>query len=60
MDVKVNSRVALKPTAVPRPMGSKTDRAGFRKTASGSVSAGIYVVMMSTLLSAILLAVDEG
>jgi hypothetical protein len=28
-------------------MGSKTERAGFRKTESGKVRAGMYVVMMN-------------
>ena len=38
--------VALKPTAVPRPTGSKTDTAGLRNKPFGIVRAGIYVVIL--------------
>lgn len=43
-------RCTLKPTAVPRVIGSRTEAAGFANTAAGSVRDGIKVVIAGILV----------
>lgn len=42
-------RWTLNPTAVPRPIGSRMEAAGWAKTAGGNVKEGMKVVMAAIL-----------
>jgi hypothetical protein len=44
-----DSRWTVKPTAVPKAMGSKMDAAGLAKTAAGRVSDGMKLVIVEVL-----------